>query len=290
MTPIILMSDFHSSTLNQKTDGQARNAYCPFGSYHPQLRRTLSGFNGQLSEPFAHTYALGNGYRSFNTVLRRFQSPDALSPFLQGGINTYAYCSGDPINRLDPTGHSFWSSLIGFFSRSSSDTVEAGLRAISKKPTGMSKTRKITDQVFAIENKKTLTIFGHGSKKPGHLIKSPAGNMSIPDLHSKMIETGVNFENFSQIHMISCYSANGVNSNAQALSALTKMPVIGYKGPVRGYPSPEDVQRMISKPSLKPSKQGVFNLKSKLTLIRRNPYKVNQPEWGTFQYAPHFFY
>ncbi|MFC9753074.1 RHS repeat-associated core domain-containing protein [Streptomyces sp. NPDC056921] len=39
------------------------------------------------------------------TTLARFHSPDSLSPFGDAGLNAYAYCLGDPINRVDPTGH-----------------------------------------------------------------------------------------------------------------------------------------------------------------------------------------
>jgi hypothetical protein len=35
----------------------------------------------------------------------RFNSPDSLSPFGNGGLNSYAYCAGDPTNKSDPTGH-----------------------------------------------------------------------------------------------------------------------------------------------------------------------------------------
>ncbi|WP_434706426.1 RHS repeat-associated core domain-containing protein [Pseudomonas sp. Z1-12] len=44
-------------------------------------------------------YLLGNGYRAFNPGLMRFNSPDSLSPFGEGGLNAYAYSVGDPVNR-----------------------------------------------------------------------------------------------------------------------------------------------------------------------------------------------
>lgn len=52
-------------------------------------------------------YLLGNGYRAYNPVLMRFNRPDNLNPFGEGGLNAYAYCAGDPVNRSDPTGHIF---------------------------------------------------------------------------------------------------------------------------------------------------------------------------------------
>jgi hypothetical protein len=36
--------------------------------------------------------------------LRRFYSADKLSPFGAGGVNAYAYCQGDPVNNVDPSG------------------------------------------------------------------------------------------------------------------------------------------------------------------------------------------
>lgn len=63
------------------------------------------GFNGELHEPGTGWQILGNGYRVYNPALMRFHSPDSLSPFGQGGMNAYAYCNGDPVNAMDPTGH-----------------------------------------------------------------------------------------------------------------------------------------------------------------------------------------
>lgn len=65
-----------------------------------------TGFNGELRERRG-VYLLGS-YRAYNPVLMCLHSPDSLSPFGPGGVNAYAYCLGDPVNRVDPTGHLPW--------------------------------------------------------------------------------------------------------------------------------------------------------------------------------------
>ncbi len=72
------------------------------------------GFNGERPDPITGHYLLGNGYRAFNPVLMRFNSPDSWSPFGEGGLNAYGYCVGDPVNRSDPTGHfaNPWKGLL----------------------------------------------------------------------------------------------------------------------------------------------------------------------------------
>lgn len=80
----------------------------PFG-YRSISNKTppfTPGFNGERSDPFSGLYHLGNGYRAYNPILMRFNCPDSLSPFGEGGVNPYAYCFGDPINKSDPSGHS----------------------------------------------------------------------------------------------------------------------------------------------------------------------------------------
>lgn len=81
--------------------------YSPYG--HLELRETLGliAFNGQWLDPAIDGYMLGNGHRLVKTGLSRFTSPDALSPFDRGGNNSYVYCAGDPINKVDPSGRSF---------------------------------------------------------------------------------------------------------------------------------------------------------------------------------------
>ncbi|KAL9477371.1 hypothetical protein ACSS6W_007212 [Trichoderma asperelloides] len=87
--------------------------YTPYGS---GTTGTSIGFNGEWHDPVTGWYHLGNGYRVYNPVLMRFHSPDSWSPFTSGEINPYAYCLGDPINRVDPSGHwGFFKSIGNWF-------------------------------------------------------------------------------------------------------------------------------------------------------------------------------
>lgn len=63
------------------------------------------GFNGEWLDPAIDGYHLGNGYRVYQPKVMRFNKPDNLSPFAEGGINAYLYCHNDPINFSDPSGH-----------------------------------------------------------------------------------------------------------------------------------------------------------------------------------------
>lgn len=79
--------------------------YCAYGHSLFQKRSSaLLAFNGAFIDLFTGNYALGNGHRAYNPRLMRFQSADSLSPFSRGGVNAYSYCSGDPVNRMDPSG------------------------------------------------------------------------------------------------------------------------------------------------------------------------------------------
>jgi len=83
-------------------------AYAPYGYRSLDCGLPgLPGFNGEEPDRITGHYLFGNGYRAFNPVLMRFNSPDDLSPFDKGGINAYVYCGGDPANREDRTGHTW---------------------------------------------------------------------------------------------------------------------------------------------------------------------------------------
>ena len=111
---LLLSSDQQSSIL-QHAFGTERHrfAYTAFGFdavNHDALSRL--GFNGHPRTPVLGSYLLGNGRRAYNPCLMRFTSPDNLSPFGKGGINAYAYCTGDPVNQRDDSGQNPTHGLL----------------------------------------------------------------------------------------------------------------------------------------------------------------------------------
>ncbi|EMR46364.1 RHS repeat-associated core domain-containing protein [Pseudomonas putida] len=104
----LLMGVSNTDTVMTELGHAALKAY-PYSPYgHCNARsesNTLLAFNGEPLDSATGCYALGNGYRMYNPTLERFCSPDNISPFGKGGLNAYMYCAGDPVNRVDPTGH-----------------------------------------------------------------------------------------------------------------------------------------------------------------------------------------
>jgi RHS repeat-associated protein len=103
----MLASDDKNSVLSELSpQGKKGVAYTAYGHRgNDALAGGALGFNGERRETQTGWYLLGNGYRAYSPVLMRFNSPDSWSPFGEGGLNAYAYCEGDSVNRSDPTGH-----------------------------------------------------------------------------------------------------------------------------------------------------------------------------------------
>ncbi|WP_256583971.1 RHS repeat-associated core domain-containing protein [Pseudomonas sp. SDI] len=109
--------------------------FSPYGVPGPLFSR--AGFNGEQPDPVTGHYPLGNGYRCFNPMLMRFNSPDSWSPFGKGGMNAYAYGRGDPVNYADPSGHSPVGKFVGKYLR------EIVSRTIKKSGSGKVKKQEV---------------------------------------------------------------------------------------------------------------------------------------------------
>ena len=83
--------------------------YETYGGTETLAQSSRTGFSGEVGESELPWYLLGE--RLYVPALRQFLGPDAASPFDAGGLNRYAYCGGDPVNRIDPSGESFLDFL-----------------------------------------------------------------------------------------------------------------------------------------------------------------------------------
>jgi RHS repeat-associated protein len=75
------------------------------------------GYTAQFLDGIVAGYPLGEGYRWYSPSAMRFTTADRWSPFGRGGINPYAYCEADPLNRRDPSGHMWMPEIDAMYSR-----------------------------------------------------------------------------------------------------------------------------------------------------------------------------
>ncbi|WP_413625866.1 RHS repeat-associated core domain-containing protein [Luteibacter sp. Lutesp34] len=100
--------------------------------------RARTSYTGELTESGSGWYLLGT--RPYNPTLRRFLAPDLVSPFGEGGINRYAYCGGDPVTRIDPSGDSWmdWAlTAITIGASAVATVITAGAAAATFMPAVM---------------------------------------------------------------------------------------------------------------------------------------------------------
>lgn len=87
----------------------AARVYTAYGENAGSMGAARLAHAGEIAEKLTGWYLLGG--RPYNPVLRRFLVPDPESPFHEGGLNRYAYCGGDPVNRVDPSGNA-WTDWL----------------------------------------------------------------------------------------------------------------------------------------------------------------------------------
>ena len=175
-----MRTDIHATVLALGPDSRLYTAY---GYRAVGAGQGDIGFNGQRFERLTGCYLLGNGYRSYSPALLRFQSPDSLSPFGDGGINAYAYCQGDPVNSEDPSGHFRLFSRIarllvskvpkqpvpmrqaGGVSRTLAQGLPLGARPFQLQPAsgGIVAFYKRQDLMAGIAHRSKLNRSGHGA-------------------------------------------------------------------------------------------------------------------------------
>jgi RHS repeat-associated protein len=108
----LLGADPAGSILAEADTELRSRSYAPYGHVPLDDPEPHPAYNGELLDTPSGCYLLGAGnHRPYSPTLQYFLAPDPFSPFDEGGLNAYAYCAGDPINRNDPSGH-FWKWIV----------------------------------------------------------------------------------------------------------------------------------------------------------------------------------
>ena len=108
---ILCIKSRHSNRKERRVNkvAPASHVYGAYGEIAIAAQVARTAYAGGSVESGTRCYLLGD--RLFSPALRRFLNPDPVSPFDDGGLNRYAYCGGDPVNRIDPGGNA-WSNWL----------------------------------------------------------------------------------------------------------------------------------------------------------------------------------
>jgi len=216
------------------------------------------GFNGELWDPLSQQYPLGAGYRWLSTLMR-FTSPDRVSPFGKGGINSYAYALNDPVNNSDPDGQ---SSVARFFGRKYNSYKK--LKEIYSWGEDGDGFYKTTNDFF---RKPKLVIFTHGQ---GQTISIAGQNKTQVQLTSWMSSNKINPKDYRKITLLACNL--GKTNFPQHLADSTGVVVRAAGGTI-------DTTAWI------PQKEGYY---TKISMrIRRLPGDLPEDVYRLKTYSPH---
>lgn len=216
------------------------------------LARSCVGYNGAPHEPRAQWQILGNGYRVYSPALRRFHSADSLSPFAAGGINAYAYGTGDPINNADPSGHSASSILVTLMAVGG---LAVGAGAVASKAVGNDEQANLLGAVAgllaAVPGAVALrtAVNWYRGARPGQLRVFRRSHKDVVLAHGLPNRTLVGKAEVDgselaavlrskgvgdkPIKLVSCHSADGPGAQGQVVANATGQPVTAYVGEVR---------------------------------------------------------
>jgi len=191
--------------------------YTPYG-YSPATSSTLGTllFCGEPLDRTTQSYLLGQGYRSYQPLLMRFCQPDHMSPFGEGGVNSYAFVGNDPVNYTDPTG-GFRLFRRGRTYSGQARVVDGGFAFMAKHPT--------------VKGKRAITVFVHGQ---AGAVQGERRPVSAERLATSLENKGFETSRYD-IHMISCRSGDPAphkQSFIQSLSNFTGRNAHGYSGTV----------------------------------------------------------
>jgi RHS repeat-associated protein len=243
----LLATDHNGSVLGHYSSAaRLEMAYTPYG-YRAERSGlpTHLGFNGQRQDSLTGCYHLGAGRRVFSAVLMRFNRPDELSPFGEGGLNCYAYCVGDPINAVDPSGQfpSFPMPFARLFSKSR--VAAAAPEVTFAKSTRYHLAQDIVKTEQAFPDLKNVRIHGRqafsfSDEGVFHLAGhgDPLGNiyfgrrpLSPERAYRKLLKDGVDFSQHKSVYLQICYSAGGWGEGvAKPFARLTGLPTTGHVG------------------------------------------------------------
>lgn len=213
----LLGCDFQqSSLLRLQPETITTACYLPYGyALHPGI----VAFQGEYLDPVSKSYPLGAGYRSLIPTLYRFNSPDSLSPFDSGGINAYAFVSGDPINYNDPSAHARGLAHL-HVPKNPHIKNDMGLIVFTNK---------------SLFGKKTLYIIAHGS---GSQAVVGGRKLANSELFSLVQNSVKNLQSYDKFVMNICTSADlnpstGI-SLGQDFSNHSNLEGIAHSGNVKG--------------------------------------------------------
>ena len=232
----LLGTDLQQSILHLvSADKRHVMAYNPYG-HRPVENGLISvlGFNGERADPVTGHYLLGNGYRAFNPVLMRFNSPDSWSPFERGGVNSYGYVGGDPVNRIDPSGHFFWAALRGVTNMMwghKNALLGRHIKSISNVKKIMADLDMYAYGQFTKKGERKIVLDAHSFFENSKLVLGSKKNPVDPErLVNLARENGVKFELYDSVKLMICRSAE--RDFAQQVANLTGLKTKGFRGTV----------------------------------------------------------